>query len=889
MGTLEKTLHTPLASTPTGLSSLEATALLERFGRNVLPTGGVERHVIRQIARNFTHFMALLLWFGGGLAFLAAMPQLGVAIWAVNLVNGTFGAWQQHRAYRALQALQRLLPQKARVIRDGREVQIEAESVVPGDSVVISEGDRVPADIDLIDSAALRLDQSLLTGESTPISKNHGETAYAGSYVAGGHGTGIARQTGATTEFGRVAVLTQTTAKQLSPLEKELIHTTRVITLIAVLAGVAFLLLAVAFTHLSLISAAVYALGVIVAFVPEGLLPTLTVSLALGAQRMAARRALVKELSTVETLGSTTVICTDKTGTLTQNQMTVRRLWAGGEFFRVTGTGYSGQGAISAQHHGGGGIPRAVKRLIEIGVTCNNTRLLPPDGGERRWRVLGDPTEAALLVLAGKAGFDTGSIVRRYPRLAEIPFDSDRRRMTTLHGHDGETLVFLKGAFDQVLPRCDKVWGPTGITPLTPERTEGLQSAERELAGNGQRVLAFAFGVAASPDVPEECERHLTFVGMVAMEDPPRPEVPSAIATCRTAGVRVVMMTGDREYTARSIARQIGLISDSDEPRLVTGQELDGMSEEDLASALAAPVLFARVRPEHKLRVVECLQRQGHVVAVTGDGVNDAPALKRADIGVAMGASGSDVAREASDLILLDDSFASIVNAIEEGRTVFANVRRFSTYVFTSNAPEAVPFIAFALSGGRIPPALDVMRILAVDLGTDVMPAVALGTEPPAPGLMVQRPRRPDEHLIDRALLVRAYLWLGIPQSLAVMGAFYFQYWRHGFAGQWLDLPGQGPLYALAASTALATVVGTQIGNLFTQRSEAKHRANRFLWIGVASEVALFLVFTHVPVLRNVLGVAPLDLAGWLVAAASVPVLPLADQLRKWAERSTAR
>jgi magnesium-transporting ATPase (P-type) len=302
-------------------------------------------------------------------------------------------------------------------------------------------------------------------------------------------------------------------------------------------------------------------------------------------------------------------------------------------------------------------------------------------------------------------------------------------------------------------------------------------------------------------------------------------------------------------------------------------------------------VLFARVRPEHKLRVVECLQKQGHVVAVTGDGVNDAPALKRADIGVAMGASGSDVAREASDLILLDDSFASIVNAIEEGRTVFANVRRFSTYVFTSNAPEAIPFIAFALSGGRIPPALDVMRILAVDLGTDVMPAVALGAEPPAPGLMLQKPRRPDQHLIDRALLVRAYLWLGIPQALAVMGAFYFQYWRHGYAGQWLDLPGQGPLYALAASTALATVVGTQVGNLFVQRTDDHGRrarfwsGNRFLWFGVASEVALFLVFTHVRVLRDVLGVAPLDLAGWLFAAASVPLLLVADRLRKWAAR----
>ncbi len=853
-----------------GLSEAEAGRRLLVHGPNRLPAARAKESRLRQVARNFTHLMALLLWVAGGIAFVAEMPQLGIAIWAVTLLNGAFSAWQQHRAARSVEALRGLVPHAARVLRNGVERRVPAENVVPGDVAILAEGDRVPADGAVLEGAGLRLDQALLTGESVPVAKVPGETVFAGTFVAGGHGTFEVRATGGDTEFGRVAMLTQTTAKELSPLERELQVATRTITLLAVAIGAVFLLLALALTDIGRGRAAVFALGVIVAFVPEGLLPTMTVALALGAQRMARRRALVKDLSTVETLGAATVICTDKTGTLTQNQMTVRRVWAGGEEWSVTGTGYGGGGKVNgANRHA-----RGLLRLVEIAVCCNNTVLQPPERGRANWTVLGDPMEAALLVLARKAGFDAGAVRAALPREGEIPFDSTRLRMSTLHRDAEGRLLFVKGAVERVLACCD------------PATATGAAATAADWEQTGLRVLAFAWGRT-------EAEAGLTFAGLAGMEDPPRPEVSAAIATCRAAGVRVIMMTGDGELTARSIARQIGLAGDG-EGTVITGPALDGMADTDLTATLTRPVLLARMRPEQKRRIVDILQREGHVVAMTGDGVNDAPALRRADIGVAMGASGTDVARESADLILLDDSFASIVFAIEEGRAVFANVRKFTTYVFTSNAPEAASFIAFALSGGRIPPALDVMRILAVDLGTDVLPAVALGGESPEPGLMRQPPRPRTAHLIDRAMLWRSLVWLGLPQSLAVMGAFFATYWANGHPGHWLDLPAAGPLYSQAVSAALAAVVASLIGNPFAQRSESESAfaiplsRNPFLLWGVAAELLCLAAFLHVPALRAVLGTAPLSWLTWAGIAATIPLLVLFDEIRK-RRRATGR
>ena len=537
----------------------------------------------------------------------------------------------------------------------------------------------------------------------------------------------------------------------------------------------------------------------IVAFVPEGLLPTVTLALAMGTQRMARRHALIKRLSAVETLGCTTVICTDKTGTLTQNAMTgVRALARGsaahGHRCRLCPRGRdAGAGAAHGPARGrrGASAPGG-------GRSRTDARILPPTRRAVPWTILGDPTEAALRVVGRKGGLDLEAEAQQRPRLREIPFDARREGMST-HRHAAAAataIAYVKGAPKEVLALCTHLLRHGQTCPLDEAYRAQIIAANDAAARRGLRVLAVAqrslpAGVMTSS--PETIEADLTFLGLVAMHDPPRPEVAAAVDTCHRAGIRIIMITGDYGLTAESIARRIGIIRGA-QPRLVTGADLAAMHDDALKAALQDEVICARMTPEQKLRVVTALQELGHVVAVTGDGVNDAPALKKADIGVAMGRVGTDVAKEAADMILTDDNFASIVHAVEEGRAVYANIRKFVTYILTSNTPEAVPFILFALSGGRIPLALTVMQILAIDLGTDLVPALALGAEPPEPGVMEHPPRQLSEHVITRTLLVRAYAWLGVLQSLAAMVAFYALYWTHGYWGQWLDLPAHGPL-----------------------------------------------------------------------------------------------
>jgi potassium/sodium efflux P-type ATPase len=679
---------------------------------------------------------------------------------------------------------------------------------------------------------------------------------------------------------------------------------------------------------ITLIESFIFALGMIVAFVPEGLLPTVTLALAMGTQRMARRHALIKKLSAVETLGCTTVICTDKTGTLTQNEMTVRALWVGGRRLAVSGVGYAPDGQVRPE--GGGAEPSPsgldaaksedLHQLLVAAALCNNARLVPPNGtGEvtsasSQWAILGDPTEAALKVAALKGGVELAAEEHHLPRWRELPFDSRRKRMSTIHlpadaEDQGRThsrlpsayIVFVKGAPKEVLDLCTAIRINGQDTPLDDNRRAQIMAANDDYARNGLRVLAVArrhWPASTAPDksgeaafTAERVERELTFLGLAAMMDPPRAEVSAAVETCRRAGIRVVMITGDYGLTAESIARKIGIIQ-SDRPRILTGIELEGLDDAALQTALAGEVIFARVSPEHKLRVVATLQAMGNVVAVTGDGVNDAPALKKADIGVAMGRSGTDVAKEAADMILTDDNFASIVNAVEEGRAVYANIKKFTTYIFTSNTPEAVPFILFALSRGRIPLALNVMHVLAIDLGTDIVPALALGAEAPEPGVMDRPPRNLQEHVITRPLLVRAYFWLGLVQAAAAMAAFYFMYWTSGFWGRWLDLPGSGPLYQAATAMALAAVVTTQIGNLFAQRSERVSALrlplfnNPMIWVGISTELALVLLIVYVPLFQGFIGTGPFPVENWLFLFAWTPALLLVDEVRKlWIHR----
>ena len=891
---------TLLSSRPEGLTREEAADRLGRSGPNVLrkPRG---RPLYRKFLSQFTHLMAILLWVGGGVAFLAGMPQIGVAVLVVNLINGAFGFWQEHKAEKAAEALRRILPRRARVRRGGGEAQIPAEELVPGDILLLSEGDNVPADARVIAETELRIDQSTLTGESHPVRKareavtgsglsrcEFPNLVFAGTTVAAGNGVAVVFATGMATEFGKIAGLTEDLKSEKSPLQREMERVTRVVSAIAVGVGVIIFGLSVLAAGMNPGEGFLFALGMIVAFVPEGLLPTVTLSLAMGVQRMARRKAIVKRLSAVETLGCTSVICTDKTGTLTQNAMTVREIRLGGRRIEVTGTGYGPEGKLLLD-----GNPveartdPALAELLAVAALCNNARLLPLDGAAG-YEVLGDPTEAALRVAAAKGGVDAEALSGRLPRWREVPFDSRRKRMTTIHREGDRWAVFVKGAPVEVLQRCTRTRDGERELPLTEEERRRITLENDGMAHAGLRVLALA---GARPETApggtaEEVERDLTFFGLVGMMDPPRPEVAEAVAKCHRAGIRIIMVTGDYGLTAESVARRVGILRGSS-PRILNGAEMDGMGEPALEEALRSEVILARVAPEHKLRAVSALQRMGHVVAVTGDGVNDAPALKKADIGVAMGIAGTDVAKEAADMVLADDNFASIVSAVEEGRAVYANIKKFIAYIFTSNTPEAVPFILFAFSGGRIPLAMNVMQILSIDLGTDLVPALALGAEPPEPGIMERPPRNPSEHAITPGLLARAYLFLGLIQSAAAMAAFYFLFWTNGYPGRWTGLPTDGALYRAATSMTLAAVVMTQVGNLFAQRTarESAFRAgwcgNRLLWAGVATEIALLLLIVYVPALQGVFGTAAIPPSGWLLLLPLAPALFLADEARK--------
>jgi len=903
-----------LQTRPEGLSSEEAATRLLRYGSNTITESRMNPLWIR-FSANFIHLMAILLWIAGAVALAAQMPQLAVSIWAVNLINGVFSFWQEYKAEKATEAMRRMLHSYATLLRDGDVQRIETRDLVPGDILLLAEGDGIGADARLLEAAELRVDQSTLTGESMHVRKTDEpftrvnltrieipNLIFAGTHVVSGTGKAAVIATGMRTEFGKIAGFTQRLGGGASPLQKEMQRVTKVVTVIAVCAGTVFFLLAVTLAGMEPAAGFIFGMGMIVAFVPEGLLPTVTLSLAMGVQRMAGRNALIKRLSAVETLGSTSVICTDKTGTLTENEMTVRYIWIDGRTLTVTGTGYCPDGRIL---NGSASEAADLRQLLLSAGLCTNARLLAPDAARPRWTVIGDPTEGALLVAARKGGLDLAAEESASPRRRQIPFDSRRKRMSTMHHSGKQMVVYTKGAPGEVLDLCTKIVRNGGEQELDVPARARIMAANDGYARSGLRVLAIARRSLLPRDVdpagsgsrafsPETIEKDLTFLGLVAMMDPPRPEIRAAVDTCHRAGIRVIMITGDYGLTAQSIARRIGIIR-GEHPVTVSGADLDKMSEDDLVQVLGKEVVFARAAPEHKLRIVTALQRLAHVVAVTGDGVNDAPALKKADIGVAMGIAGNDVAKEAADMILTDDNFASIVHAVEEGRAVFANIKKFTTYIFTSNTPEAVPFILFALSGGRIPLALNVMHILAVDLGTDLVPALGLGVEKLEPGLMDRAPRNLNEHVITAPLLMKAYLFLGPLQSLAVMAAFYFQYWTHGYWGEWLGLPDSGALYESATAMALACVVTTQIGNLFAQRTErisvfrAAIFTNRLLWAGICSEMIVILLIVYLPPVQNLIGTRAFPPFNWLFLFAWAPLLLIADEIRKFLLRSRER
>jgi len=673
------------------------------------------------------------------------------------------------------------------------------------------------------------------------------------------------------TEFGRIAELTQQGAEKPSPLELELRRVTRLVALVSFGLGSLFFVVA-GFLGMGLEERFVFAIGVTVANVPEGLLPTVTLALALGTQRMARRNALVRRLSSVETLGETTVICTDKTGTLTENEMTVERIWIPDHgWFEVEGAGYEPFGRF--RQNGRVADPRSLRELLRCALLCNDARLATGPAGVE---VVGDPTEAALVVVAEKGGLRHEHEAARRPRVDEIPFDAERKRMTTVHLVGGRRVAYVKGAADVIVPR----------TTLAPEEQKAALAAAEKMERAALRVLAFARrilpeGAEEAGDV--ECE--LEFLGVAGMLDPPRPEVPQAIASCRAAGIRVIMVTGDSGYTAEAVARRIGLVQNR--AHVIGPADLDALDDDSLRGRLAEhDVIFARISAEQKLRLARVLRAGGEIVAMTGDGVNDAPALKEADIGIAMGRSGTDVARETADMVLLDDNFASIVAAIEEGRAVYDNIRRFAAYHFCSNVGELVPFLAWGFSGGAIPLPLTVMQVLAIDLGTDMLPAIALGTERAEPGTMARPPRPRGERLLSRKVLTRVYGFVGLLEGVGAMTSFFVGYllggWRPPSA-----FPDAGNAYYQATTMTQTAIVMGQVGAGQAMRTERRSVfsvglfSNRFLLVGIAFELALAVALVYVPGLNRAFHQAPIPAWWWLPLIVWAPVVFFAEEARK--------
>ncbi len=880
-----------LQTTADGLSAIEAGRRLKEFGPNRIARVRL-RHGWRRLLHGFTHFLALILWFAAGLAVFAehqapgqGMGVLGAAILAVILINGLFSFWQEHRAEQALAALQKVLPHRVKVQRAGRLVTLPAAALVPGDVVWLEAGDYVPADCRVLEAFGARVNNATITGESLPQPRDAHSSAVddalrarnillAGTALVAGEARAVVFATGMRTEFGKIAHLTLVAGDVLSPLQREIARLSRVLALIAAGLGVLFFLIGQAL-GLTFWANLLFAVGIIVANVPEGLLPTVTLALAMSGQRMARRGVLIRSLPSVETLGCVTVILSDKTGTLTQNRMEVKQIYAGG---RLQAPGDPALAALTTP-------------FFDVARHCHSLK----PAGARGLGYLGDPMEIALVRLAERAR----PRAAHHPKRDEIPFDSERRRLSTLHETPAGLALYTKGALESLLPLCRQAQWNANPEPLTPETIARFTDAEREMARDGLRVLALAWRPVSAPerhdgsrDDPkdggdratsgavagggdragsgtsaEELERDLILVGLVGFRDPPRPEVPAAVRTCREAGIRVIMVTGDHPHTARAIAREIGLVQ-SVAARVVTGDELLRLSDAELQLALDAPeVQFARVSADQKLRIVQALKRKGETVAATGDGVNDAPALKQADIGIAMGLTGTDVAREAAHMVLMDDNFASIVSAVEEGRAVYANIRKFLTYVLTHNVPEIVPYLAFVLF--KIPLPLTILQILAVDLGTDVLPALALGAEPPEAEVMQRPPRSRHERLLSWPLLARAYLWLGPLEAVAAMAAFFFVLRAAGWSYGETLAPGD-PLYLQATTACLSAIIVMQVANLFLCRSAREPAfgrrpfANRLMWLGLGVEIALILLIDYTGWGNRLFGTAPIAAEVWL-------------------------
>ncbi len=863
-----------------GLTAAEARRLLEVHGRNELETPR-GNHLLGTVVRQLVHPLALLLWAAAALALATQGLALGVAILGVILVNAAFAIVQERHAEHAVAALAGYLPPQATVVRDGAEVLVPAGEVVPGDLLLVEEGGAICADARIV-AGVVEIDLSAINGESAPVARGSLEelgarpdddarpvhrvdVVLSGTTCTAGQARALVVHTGMQTELGRIARLTGRGGQRPSPLETQIRRVAWLIAGVAVGVGLMFLPLGT-LAGLSLPDAAVFAIGLLVANVPEGLLPTITLALAVGVSELAREGGLVKRLSAVETLGSTDVICTDKTGTLTQNRMHAHSVW-------------SGSGRTSPDPEEGAAIGRVL-------LDCSTVHLAAQTG---------DPTELALLTVADR--FLGPDAAPAPDRLRLFRFDPRLRLMSVVTGAGGDQVQILtKGAPEAVLPRCESVASDGRTGPLDDARRLAVTRRLDELASQGLRLIACASRETGEvPTSREDAEQGLTLLGFVALSDPLRDAVPAAVERAHRAGIAIHVITGDNGRTGAAIAQAAG-IGAGLPPHVIAGVELDAMGDDELDEALARgdEIVFARSSPEDKLRIAARLQAAGHVVAMTGDGVNDAPALRQADIGVAMGASGTDVAREAATMVLTDDDFATLIRAVESGRRVYANVRKFILYIFAHAVPEIVPFLLFALSGGLVPLGLTVTQILLIDLGTETLPALALGREKAEPGLMEQPPRSRSEGIITRRMLVRAWGVLGVTTAVLTTGGFLGVLlaagWRPGdptgpgsaLHGAWLE----------ATTMTFAGIVACQVGTALAARTDRVSLlsigvfSNRLLVLGIAFELLLTAAVVYTPPLQHLLGTRPLGPVHLLVLATfPVVVWGVDEAYRAWGRR----
>ncbi|QOJ79072.1 cation-transporting P-type ATPase [Infirmifilum lucidum] len=880
---LPEQLFETLGTSPAGLSWEEARRRLSRYGPNTLVAERKKWRNLRRFLRHLSDPLSLLLIIATVLSLAIGSTQLGLAILALTAFNATLNTLQEWRAEKALEKLRAWMPSYAKVLRDGKPALVHTSEIVPGDVIIVEEGDKVPADAVLIEAHDLWVSNIPLTGESVPQPKftDNLEEEYssyfempnvvlAGTTVVRGSGKAVVFATGPRTVFGGVVKLTGEVGEEESPLEREISSLARHTFAIAMTVGFVFFLLSLVWLHQSIYDSMLFMIGVMTSLVPEGLQITVSMALALAVLDMVKRNVLVKRLSTVQALGSVTVIATDKTGTLTKGEMMVSRVWVYDRDYEVTGQGYEPFGEFLLNGQRAESRDPVLEKLLVAASLSSSSYLQPPREGERGWRVIGDPTDGAIIVAALKYGIDREKLLDEFRLEYRKPLDPVKKTMYSVYARGGKKYLFLKGAPRGVLNSSAYIMVDGSVEPMSDGIRARIEEKIHEFGEAGLRVIGVAFGEGT------ESDSELIFLGLIGIMDPPRPEVPEFVAKAKRGKIKIVVLTGDYGPTAKAIAKKVGVVGES--ARVIRGVDLEKMSDEELSRVLReGEVIFSRVTPEQKLRILRVLKKNGEVVAMIGDGVNDAPSLKEADVGVAMGVTGTDVAREVADIILLDDSFASIVRGIEAGRAIFDNIKKFVTYVFAHNWAELIPFLAFITF--NIPLPLTVTQVLAIDLGIDVLPSVALSREPPEEGVMDEPPKSKSERLFDRKVILRSFIIGLIASTLALYNCI--RAWHEGGWALGATLDPSSPVYLRGVTMTFTGIVLAQMGNLLVSRKkkgfpiDASLLRNKWIALSLLAQLSILLAIVYIPPLQWIFETYPLTLRD-LLGLAYIPLVVIA-------------